>query len=667
MLVFDFNQLNINKDKYKIGKKHFNKLLFTKTLTKVKVTDSSTAHWGFVNQDGFFIIPPVYDSVLSSFENGRILLGRYFAEIDPNRLFIGIVNERNEPIVPVAFVSIGTIANGFIPAQNRHGLWAIYDTTGRLVHEPEYDSLIHARKGSIWVRKQGKWGALNGMGKYMIQPKYKYVQTDTGESSLVTKFSEFNYMNAKSEPILSFECDSVINFSKGTYQYFQNERCGLRSVKEDSKSVYTFIGKPINQRAVACKNGKCGLLNLQGKIILPIVYDSVMIDQSEFVRLKKNRLWGLVDRIYFPKIPHQYKYLKNFTNGMAAAQSAKSLWGYVNIVGDTVVPFIYQSAEDFSMGLATVTAGDSTYVINKKGEMVVSPADMPRFTAGAGRVENNLPVKYTFPIDCYDRYTKLVDGITLVHCGKQYGLLGKRGNELFPAICDTVVYDATLQIATFHCDTMAGVVDRYDNFVHPLLYNFDTIYGYHQGCALAKKKGYFGGIDIMKNIRVAPQYERMQNFHDGKWGITLNGKWGFTDLNENIVVQPNYEAIQPFNGGAGGIKYKGRWNLISAQDKEMNVTTYDSISPTPHGSWILYLDGKQGLTDTTGEEMIVCRYEKIMDLGKGLVQVWKNGKTGVMNRFQNIVIPITYDYFKFDSLNDLFLLTTKGTKAKVKF
>lgn len=666
-ISIDIKQLINKKGQYQVPKKLLVKQIFNQSFTKVEVKDTTSFHYGYVDRNGLFIIPPVYDSVIAGFKNGRVHVGKYFPGIEKNTLFVGILNEMNMVIVPVSFVEIGVIDQGFIPVKNHHNLWAIYDTTGRLLQEPAFDSIRYATKDGIWVRKQGKWALINRQGKYSIVPKYKHIQPDTGQYALATKFPVFDYMNVKSEAVLSFECDSVVTFTKGIYLYYQNENCGLRTIKDDSKAIYNYIGPLVNQRSVACKNNRWGLLNHQGKTIVPFLYDSIGIDQTEFIRLKHNGFWGMIDKIQFQKIPFKYLALNSFCNGMAAAQSAVStLWGYVNIVGDTVIPFQYQNVEDFSAGLAVVSLSDSTFIINKKGSMVVSPSDMPRFTQGAGRVDNNLPVKYTFPIENYDSYKKFVDGITLVACGNRYGLLGKQGNELFPPICDTVVYDKELQVATFHCDTMAGVVDRFDNFVHPLLYNFDTIYAYHQGCALAKKKGYFGGIDIMKNIRVAPQYEKMQNFHDGKWGITLNGKWGFTDLNENIVVQPNYEAIQPFNGSAGGVKYKSRWNLISAQDKMMNITTYDSISPTPYGSWILYLDGKQGLTDTTGEEIIVCRYEQVQDLGKGLIQVWKNGKTEVMNRFQDFLIPMIYDKLEFDNINELFLLYTNGRNVLIK-
>lgn len=667
LICVNVEQLIITKNQYRIPKKILIQHNINHALTKIKVRDSSATHWGYANSAGLFIIPPIYDTVINNFSNGRVQVGSYFPEIENNTLFKGILNQSNEIIVPVSFVEIEAIYQGLIPVRNHHHLWAIYDTTGRLVHEPEFDTIKYATKDGIWVRKQGKWGLLNRQGKYSIMPKYKDLKADTGNYALATKFPVFDYFNIKSAPIISFECDSVVSFAKGIYLYYQNEKCGLRTTQADFKAIYTYIGKLINQRAVACKNNKYGLINHQTKTIIPYIYDAIDIDQTEFIRLKYNGLWGMIDGIQFQKIPFKYLALQPFVNGMAAAQSAEStLWGYVNIVGDTVIPFQYQKVSDFNVGLAEVTLADSSFIINKKGQMVVSPLDLPRFREGAGRVDDNLPVVYTFPIETYDSYKKLVDGITMVTCGNRYGLLGKRGNELVPPICDTVVYDKDLQVATFHCDTMAGVVDRFDNFVHPLLYNFDTIFAYHQGCALAKKKGYFGGIDIMKNIRIAPQYEQMQNFHDGKWGITLNGKWGFTDLNENIVVQPNYEAIQPFNGGAGGVKYKNRWNLISAQDKMMNSTTYDSISPTSFGSWILYLDDKQGLTDTTGEEIIVCRYEKVQDLGKGLIQVWKNDKTGVMNRFQDFLIPITYDKLEFDKVNELFLLHTRVKRVLIR-
>lgn len=655
-----------NKNFYKISSKLNTKFLPKNSIIKITIIDSNSTQFGYINSKRKFIIPPIYDTIINDSNPNRILLGRYFPEIAPEQLFIGIIDLQNNPIIPVSFTEISKSNNGIIPVKTRKNLWGLYDTSGRLIHEPELDSIKFTAKKGVWVRKHGKWGLVNEFGKYSIPLKYKFVQPDTGDYTLATKFSTFDYVNIKSEKEFSIDCDSIINFSKGYYLYYQNEKCGLKNIKEDTKPIYSKVGKVINQKAIACKSGKWGIINHLGKVKLPFQYDSIQIDHSEYIRLMKNNFWGMVNGINFQKIPYQYQQLKNYSNGMIAALGNESKWGYLNIVGDTVIPFQFEEASDFAYGLATVRINDSSYIINKKGLVMVAPKDMPRFSQGAGTIHNNQAIQYNFPIEYYENYTKIANGLCLVSCANKYGILGKEAQELFPPIGDTVIYDKEHQVVIFHCDTMAGVVDIYNNYRHPLFYNFDTIHQYSQNCALAKKNGYYGGIDLSKNIRVAPQYEQMKDYHDGKWGITLQGKWGFIDLNENIVVQPNYDDIQPFNGAAGGIKYKGRWNLISDQDKELNTTTYDSIAPTPFKSWVLFLDGKQGLTDTTGKEIIVCRYDKIKDLGNGWIQVWKNNKTGIMDRFQNFLMPIVYDKFSFDELNQIFIFNEKEKKVLIK-
>jgi hypothetical protein len=640
-------------------RKNLGKIYFKKNelIQFTTIGDSISGKYGLINHKGKEIVPALYDTI-ERIANNFLKVGKRYTHLDSSQIWYGLINLKNEIVLPISYLSMHSHQSKFWYAQNKQKHWNIFDSTATLLTTIEYDSVKYPSKTGIWVRKNTQWGKLNLNGKYSIVPQYKYIYQSQKDTTLqATSFTNIQYIDAKGKIIIQFDADSIRHFNQNSWVYFQNEKCGIKSFQSDTKCIYNFISNLINHRAVVAKNKLFGLINSDARVILNFKYDSIMIDHLEYIRVRENNKWGIVDKIFFPKIPNQYLYIKNISNGLAAAQNEEGKWAYLNVVGDTVVPFVLDEAQDFKQGIAYVKRNDSLLVLNKKGQIVVFPSDIPRFKAGLGEIIHNKPVAYTFPIDYYDSYQHLGGKLCQVKCGNKSGILHQKGSILFPIGGDTIVNDAHHKIAIFHCDTMAGVVNYEGNYNHPLMYFFDTITSYQQNCALARKKGYWGGIDLLNNIRIAPQYEKMKNFKNGYWGIYLNGKWGFTDLNENIKVQPNYEDLQDFHGHSAGVKYKGKWNTISSDNIVLNSVFYDSIAPSAQNSWILYQNGMQGLTDSIGREIVVCRYEKIEDLGNGIAQVWKHGKTGIIDYFQNTIIPIEYQQLLFDSQKRMYYLT----------
>lgn len=81
---------------------------------------------------------------------------------------------------------------------------------------------------------------------------------------------------------------------------------------------------------------------------------------------------GFIDKTGEIVILQEYKDARNFSDGLAAVQSAETeLWGYIDREGRQVIPMIYEAAAPFNEGVAYAVKYGMAGYIDKEGSTVV--------------------------------------------------------------------------------------------------------------------------------------------------------------------------------------------------------------------------------------------------------------------------------------------------------
>jgi len=175
-------------------------------------------------------------------------------------------------------------------------------------------------------------------------------------------------------------------------------------------------------------NGKLGVVNKEGDIIVPPIYDHVdWYDKIKIICTKRNRVdfiyipqqyievreddkWGIFDIYGNEKVPVMYDELKiTSINYDLFSARLNDKWGYINVNNDVIVPFVYDEVGKF----------------------------------------------WNYPI-------------TEVAIGKKYGLIDRKGNVVYPIVCDWVwILDNNLARIEqngelFHIDQTGKIIERYD-------------------------------------------------------------------------------------------------------------------------------------------------------------------------------------------------------------
>lgn len=221
-----------------------------------------------------------------------------------------------------------------------------------------------------------------------------------------------------------FDWISVSKYNKDDY-----EMSGFydRAGKKMTEPIYSICGtytdelNPKSETYICIENQNSegrGVLNKNGKAILPPIYENVELSDGIFVVSK--------------------------LDGKATIGGAYNLsCGYLNEDGSILIPLKFVGCSPFSQGFATVTDNLGTKIINKKGEIVKDLANnfesVSQFSHGYANVGKNekqgiinIRGEITVPL-IYD-YIYHYNDVIQVKNGDQYGIINASGKIIVPII-----------------------------------------------------------------------------------------------------------------------------------------------------------------------------------------------------------------------------------------
>ena len=304
----------------------------------------------------------------------------------------GYLNWDGEIAVNPQFKAAGHFYEGLALVMDGNDLFGYIDRDGKIAINAQFDQALRFSEGLAWtVQEGGHPAAINTSGEVV------YTCTN---------------------------CASVQNYSDGLAAFSIRDkkgevRWGYRNKEgEIIINPQFFLALPFYQGKAQVKNkdGKYGLINLQGKLIVPYQFQKAMLgtnDQGISIMGNKDE-FGLVDgdgkylvnpqfkSIFFgPKntfvvhdgerwglIDHQGKFLFNpqfkfvFPSFSANTQEqSKDLipvqqgdnWGYANSEGKLVINPQFDQAFPFHKGKAIVESSEEWGIIDSDGKYVVNP------------------------------------------------------------------------------------------------------------------------------------------------------------------------------------------------------------------------------------------------------------------------------------------------------
>ncbi len=299
----------------------------------------------------------------------------------------GYINKQGKVIIPLQYdFRLGTFHDGLAYVK-KDGKYGFIDKNGKIIIPLKYDDARRFNEGLAGVKNNGKYGFINKQDKVVIPFQYDSVYIFRKGLALVQKDGKIFTINKKGECV-KFGCttttDKADNEVEDIDEYvkqFINEhyfapfrkynKFGFkRNDKVVIKAEYDYVHDFSEDLSVVGKNDKCGYINKQGKVIIPLQYDFGTGDFHDGVAyVKKDEKYGFIDKNGKVIIPLKYDGARRFHEGLAEVKN-NGKWGFINTQDKVVIPFQYDFAFTFFNGLILVEKDGKTFYINKKGECV---------------------------------------------------------------------------------------------------------------------------------------------------------------------------------------------------------------------------------------------------------------------------------------------------------
>ena len=315
------------------------------------------------------------------------------------------------------------------------------------------------------------------------------------------------------------------------------------------------------------QNGKEGIANLAGKIIVP----------AEFNILSANELYkSYPDKLQLIDSSHLIA-TKNGQQGILNLDSQKFLASNYDSIasgGDNIEP-----------GYLIATKNEQSGIIDLQGNVVVPLADrgIKGYRQGVVlRGDNNYDlepqiVSQSNKSDQSDR-DLFINDLAVLTVGNRYStsscVVNRRGKVLFEAQHHN--WGAGEKIDNL-CRSLTGT--KVDNSLineNPRVSELgDYNYLIRNGFIAINVNGKWGYSNAKGNVIIYPQFDGAKTFAEDLAAISQNGQWGYINRAGKIVIPPQFDDAESFSGGMAAVMQGNKRDFIDATGKTILNTKYN--------------------------------------------------------------------------------------------
>ena len=545
---------------------------------------SGNKTWGFVNQNGDTIIPLNKYKFLNPIDEEGMILGE-------NNGKRGYINIAQDTLIPFIYDDLSVFSHGLAPAK-QNGKFGYIDRNGRVVIPFKYENESHFYKCKIASAKlNGKFGFIDQSGNEIVPIKYEKVRSNKIDSLVCAmQNGKWAFFSCSGEQLTDFKFDKITEsyYDDRNYTYFKKGLCRVEVngeigyINKNFSEVVPIgiykVAEPFrNNLAIVGKNGKYGIIDSLGKVILPIKYDFIehpteYSNESDLFAVKQGKNIQLLDKTANPITDFNikefewdsYKGKESYQRYFVLTNSS-GMVGTVSDKGIKEIPFEYQEIKPFDGKSVTYAKQSGKYgLIDYNGKII-------------------LPLEYDniFSQKFFDYY--------IVKDSEKSGMFDKNGN----------------QIISF----------SYQNII-PAFYEKNKRF-------IVQKNGLFGVIDLNENIIIPIEFEEISNWVEygpKEHFITKNGKKGLISRDGEIVIPPEYDEILVDNSKLIKVKKNGLFGTINWKNEIVHPIDYEQILwewpyLTNKELDTIYLkkNGKYLSTDTKGKVLESKVSEKLID------------------------------------------------------
>lgn len=346
----------------------------------------------------------------------------------------GVYSSKGKEVIPMKYNRMEAFGNFFWKVF-LNGKQGIYTFDGKKVLPTKYEEIIYLYRDwnldpDFVVKEKGKYGMFNAKGECMIQPEYDEVKY-ADQHQIFIKGNEKGYLMKHKQTLIKGITikDKITNWIK------QNG---------DSRSINYFIFED--------KNGKNGLLDIEGNVLVSSQYESmapyynISSGTTDYLVVQHNSLYGVISLSNEVITPLKYK-------------SYSNIYIRDHITLEDEEGYMLYSLKDnsifHSLHFDHIRESSGPYALIKK--------------EGKAAFLNKVTLELVFPFKYEEISESTEDSLFTVCLNGKYGLVDKTDKVFIPCIYDEPLYPSCGNKFVVKKDYQYGIVNLKNEIIYGMI------------------------------------------------------------------------------------------------------------------------------------------------------------------------------------------------------
>lgn len=249
-------------------------------------SNNNASFYGLMNNQGIEIIKPKYLYIEALCDYNYLVLtknGKWKK-----------VNQNDKKIVSLPkkyqYVSFKNEKVGIVRLNDKYGL---IDLDGNTILEPIYSSIGEFKDGIAIITDNGKQGLINDKGKVILKPIHKEIGEFNNGLAIVKTAFEYNLITKEGNTRLSSDYQKLI-YHNGVYLASNGTNGHVLDSNGEKITDDEYESLSAKKDSICFKkDGKYGLMNIKGDILIPPIYKHKMSD----IEIKDNLIIVRYDKV----------------------------------------------------------------------------------------------------------------------------------------------------------------------------------------------------------------------------------------------------------------------------------------------------------------------------------------------------------------------------------
>ena len=561
-----------------------------------------------------------YDKVGCFDEDALAVVGK--------KAYVGLIDSTGKIRIPFNYDEIKPLTDAYYGV-TKNNYVGLLDANNQVIIPVEYQDIIAFRDTLFCVQKEKKYGLLNAKNQQVLPCVYETIRIYKNNYLIVKKEGLMGILNPQMQWIIQSNYDNVMN-----------------SLENDNRHTQIINDSLLYPQII--KQGKKGLINLQGEILIPCKYKNIERKLHKEAWIVENEKgYGLIHQSGKIIAACQYKnIIFDEINGYFMVQDSNKKWGLIDNNARIIEPLQYDNLK---------ALGKDTYIFTKDS-IITQPKTfvqtLPTVTSSAINIDACKAKEDTSRFDIFVLKRQGIINLLTHQQINEYDEL-----ELIE------LYPNNMVLATKN--NKKGILNDKGTFIISCIYDYIRVKPY-----LTKNKDKYSllyfylslndkqGIADTAGKEIIPcLYDKIENENDYLF-LYKKDKVYLANIYQGLLSTKAYQYINQISHHLVYTENKKNYFEVSQNDKkgllndigkEIMACKYDEIIPQNVDFFCVEENKKQALFDKEGKQLFPFVYDEIAQLSdENYFSIFQHQQYGVINDNNKIILPSIYDNINTD-------------------